>query len=80
MSYVISKGMAKVIKSSTGMSVDKIRKKSVSEIHKAIEKKIGHKLQIGKEPGHRGRGSMLIQMGRTLSRENVEKRFKKYFD
>ena len=71
--------MQDLIERSTGMPIDDIRKKDIDEVHRSIEKQISKKLEIGKEPCHQGRGSMLIQLGRTISRDKIESDFNNYF-
>ena len=79
MDYTISPELALIIEESVGMSSDEIRRKDFSEIDHSIENRIGHRLKFGREPGHCARGNMLIQMGRTISSEEIERRMKKYF-
>ena len=79
MDYTISPELASLIEKSVGMSLDEIRRKDFSEIDSSIEERIGRPLKFGHEPGHRGRGNMLIQMGRTISPEEIERRMEKYF-
>lgn len=79
MDHTINPELASIIEESVGMSIDEIRRKDFSEIDSSIEERIGHPLKFGLEPGHCGRGNMLIQMGRTISPEEIEEKMEKYF-
>jgi len=65
--------MASLIERDTGMSLYDIRHKSLDEIHRSIERKIGRKLSLGFEPDHQGRGSILIQENRIIWPEEIER-------
>jgi len=79
MDYTLSPEMASVIEKSVGMPLDEIRRKDFSEIDRSIEERVGHPLKFGCEPGHQGRGNMLIQLGRIISPEEIERRMEKFF-
>ena len=79
MSRYFSDEMQAIIERSVGMSLKDIKEKDVEEIHNSIEERIGKKLELSKEPRHSGRGSVLIQLGRTISRNQIETDFNKYF-
>lgn len=44
--YKLSNHIIKKIEKDTGMSIDEITNSNLDEIHKKIEKKIGHKLEF----------------------------------
>lgn len=52
---LIDRRMAEIIFRKTGLTIEQIRSMPIEEVHAAIEKKIGHKLTYGLEPGIRGR-------------------------
>ena len=77
MTDIIDQRMADLIHRSTGLTVEQIRNTPLEEVHAAIEKKIGHKLELGLEPGKYSSGNMLIDMGRTISSEEIQKEIDK---
>ena len=79
MSRYFSSAMQRMIEQYVGMSLDDIRSSGIEDIHASIERRIGKKLEIGKEPGILGRGSMYIQLDRTISRKQIDSDMEKYF-
>lgn len=79
MKSVFSDKIINCMENAVGMSLEDMRKSDVEKIHRTIEKKIGKTLKLKKESRHQGRGSMLIELDRWISREQIEKVFNKYF-
>ena len=75
MNRFFSKEMEGFIERSVGMPLNDIKEKDVEEIHNSIEERTGKKLELCKEPRHHSRGSVLIQLGRTISRNQLENNF-----
>jgi len=73
MHYIFSENMAAMIERSVGISLGDLREKELDEIHRSIEKKVGHKLKLGFSPGHIGRVNVLIQQDRIIWREEIER-------
>lgn len=71
MTHAFSKGMEEIIRDATGMSVDEMQKSDHETIQRSIEKKIGHKLKFGYEPGLVPR-NMLLAAGRIVRPEELE--------
>ncbi|MDP3799974.1 MAG: hypothetical protein Q8Q90_00945 [bacterium] len=65
--------MAALIKKRTGLTVEEIRRMPLEEVHAAIEAKIGHKLSLELEPGCISSGDVLIDMGRVITSEEIER-------
>ena len=61
-----------IIQRETGMSMDEIRQTPIEECDRRIEKRMGHRLTFGVEPGHVPRGNALIQLGRIIWPDKVE--------
>ena len=51
MAYMISPRMAELIRNSTGLSIGQIRTMPTEKIQMAVEKKVGHGLDIDLDPG-----------------------------
>jgi hypothetical protein len=66
MAYVLSDEMKTLMEKKFGMKYSEIEKASFSEIHKVIKKKVKHKLRFINEPGHTGRGNVLIALGNII--------------
>ena len=79
MTRYFSDEMQDIIEQSVGMSLKDIKEKDVDEIHGSIEKRIGKKLVLSKEPRHNSRGSVLIQLDRTITRNQLESNFNNHF-
>lgn len=74
MSNIIDERMAILIKKKTGLTVEEIRRMPLEEVHMAIEAKIGHKLSLELESaGYVSSGDVLIDMGRVITHEEIEK-------
>ena len=71
MDYVISDGLAQLICSDTGMTKDDLSLSTAGKVTRSIEKKVKHVLCFGKEPGHVGRGSVLLQEDRIIHPEEL---------
>ena len=71
MSSGFTKGMEEMILNVTGMSVGEIRLADHETVRLSIEKKIGHKLRFGYEPGLVPRNVLLAE-GRIIWPEELE--------
>ena len=67
----MSAKLAERIERDTGLSVERIKASSFEAIDGHLEQRIGRKLAFGKEPGHWGRGSVLLQEDRIIFPEEV---------
>lgn len=56
-----------------GLTVEEIRRMPLEEVHATIEAKIGHKLYLEFETGCISSGDILIDMGRVITSEEIEK-------
>ena len=79
MSHFFSDEMQSVIEGSVGMSLKDIKEKDVEEIQGSIEERSGEKIELSKEPRHSLRGNILIQMGRTITSNEIDDNFNKHF-
>ena len=66
MGYVISNEMKLIIEKKVGMPIEDIYGSSFGTIDTNIEKKLNKKLQYSFEPGHSGRGNVLIMLGKII--------------
>lgn len=73
MVYALGDGMRTIIQRATGMSVEEIDRADHETIHRSIEKKIGHKLELGLVPGRLSSGNVLIDAGRIITPEEIER-------
>ncbi len=74
MAKVIDERMAEYIHKATGLTVEQLRTMDHEEIDAAIEKVVGHPLDYALEPGALSSGNMLIDMGRVVTSEEIQRR------
>lgn len=79
MTAAIKKEMAGYIERTVGMSMEEIENTCSEDIHRHLVNRQGHNFSIEKEPGGATRGSVLLQRGRTRTREETNRRFNDRF-
>ncbi len=74
MAKVINEKMAELIHKTTGLTVEEIRTMNHEDVQTVIEEKIGHKRDYALEPGALSSGNILIDMGRVITSEEIQRR------